>query len=297
MRQVPLHHSLLCGFVSLLVSLDCRNDWKKKSQHLFFVLLFIRQVNQVSQNSASCRICKQLTRLIAMLINHHFKLWDGLNLIFTPFLAAACVLCSSRVKTANNNFLCNWSTTTTIISIMSYQSGGVVPPQPNQQPLQPIPQNGETIPNEMLTDRNKLIQLINQWNENRLDMFALSFPNAVSVPIPAPWRSTSAYSSLSSSSSNLNHNTYYTQDLEFFGVMRFYYQDEGQKVATKCIRVSSTASASDCIGTLIEKFRPDIRMLTAPDYALYEVHENGGNCLIQINHRHRQHVCECQIAI
>lgn len=58
--------------------------------------------------------------------------------------------------------------------------------------------------------------------------------------------------------------------------MRFYFQDAGQKVATKCIRVSSTATTSDVIETLIEKFRPDIRMLSIPEYALYEIHENGG---------------------
>ncbi|XP_023211422.1 phospholipid-transporting ATPase ID-like, partial [Centruroides sculpturatus] len=64
-------------------------------------------------------------------------------------------------------------------------------------------------------------------------------------------------------------------ELEFHGVMRFYFQDAGQKVATKCIRVASSASTQDCIETLIEKFRPDIRMLSVPEYALYEIHENG----------------------
>jgi len=42
--------------------------------------------------------------------------------------------------------------------------------------------------------------------------------------------------------------------------MRFYYQSQdgtnGQKVATKCIRVASTATTKDIIETLIEKFRP-----------------------------------------
>ena len=57
--------------------------------------------------------------------------------------------------------------------------------------------------------------------------------------------------------------------------MRFYFQDAGQKVATKCMRISSTASTSDVITNLIEKFRPDIRMLSVPEYALYEIHENG----------------------
>ncbi|OTF74127.1 hypothetical protein BLA29_010561, partial [Euroglyphus maynei] len=65
------------------------------------------------------------------------------------------------------------------------------------------------------------------------------------------------------------------QDLEFYGVMRFYFQDAGQKVATKCMRISSTASTADVINNLIEKFRPDIRMLSVPEYALYEIHENG----------------------
>lgn len=66
------------------------------------------------------------------------------------------------------------------------------------------------------------------------------------------------------------------QDLEFHGVMRFYFQDSGQKVATKCIRVPSTANSRTVIETLVEKFRPDMRMLSIPEYALYEIHENGG---------------------
>lgn len=58
--------------------------------------------------------------------------------------------------------------------------------------------------------------------------------------------------------------------------MRFFHQDEGSKVSTKCIRVSSTASTRDVLNTLIEKFRPDMRMLSLPEYSLYEVHVNGG---------------------
>jgi len=89
----------------------------------------------------------------------------------------------------------------------------------------------------------ELKNVIKQWNANRLDLFEISEPN---------------------------------EELEFHGVMRFYFQDAGQKVATKCIRVSSTASTNDVIETLIEKFRPDIRMLTLnAEYALYEIHESG----------------------
>jgi afadin len=83
--------------------------------------------------------------------------------------------------------------------------------------------------------------------------------------------------------------------------MRFYYQsqddDSDQKVSTKCIRVSSTATTKDVIETLIEKFRPgmtqddqnlflkdwkpslclpaDLKMLEIPKYNLYEIHESG----------------------
>lgn len=41
---------------------------------------------------------------------------------------------------------------------------------------------------------------------------------------------------------------YKQQNLQFHGVMRFYFQDHGQKVATKCIRVASDATVSDVIG-------------------------------------------------
>ncbi|CAH1117411.1 unnamed protein product [Phaedon cochleariae] len=89
-------------------------------------------------------------------------------------------------------------------------------------------------------EREALRNVINQWNANRLDLFELSEPN---------------------------------EDLEFHGVMRFYFQDSGQKVATKCIRVASDATVDDVIGTLVEKFRPDMRMLSVPSYALFELHE------------------------
>ncbi|XP_037079285.1 LOW QUALITY PROTEIN: afadin-like [Pollicipes pollicipes] len=90
--------------------------------------------------------------------------------------------------------------------------------------------------------RDHLSNVIAQWNANRLDLFELSEPN---------------------------------EQLEFHGVMRFYYQDSGQKVCTKCIRVSSTATASDVIVALAEKFRPDMRMLSTPRFAVYEIHESG----------------------
>ena len=64
--------------------------------------------------------------------------------------------------------------------------------------------------------------------------------------------------------------------------MRFYFQDSGQKIATKCIRVASDATSQAVIETLIEKFRADMRMLSMPEYALYEIHENGGKSLLKM---------------
>ena len=92
-------------------------------------------------------------------------------------------------------------------------------------------------------DRREVIRLISEWNSSRYDLFALSQPN---------------------------------EKLEFHGVMRFYFQDAGEKVSTKCVRVDSTASTDDVIQVLIEKFRPDMKSLSsAKDYAIYEVHADA----------------------
>merc|ERR1719188_1001133 len=87
------------------------------------------------------------------------------------------------------------------------------PPMPSSH-LSPPPQHMMQAPPEpsyaaaerasKMRDYEVLCQIISQWNANRLDLFAL--PN---------------------------------EDLEFNGVMRFYYQSQdqdhtGQKVATKC---------------------------------------------------------------
>ncbi|CAB3408768.1 unnamed protein product [Caenorhabditis bovis] len=94
----------------------------------------------------------------------------------------------------------------------------------------------------MLSEREQLSCLVQQWNENRLDLFHLSYP---------------------------------TEDLEIEGVMRFYFQDGGEKVLTKCVRVSSTATTRAVVDALQEKFLPDLKMLSNDTYSLWEVHENG----------------------
>uniref|UniRef100_G3QXF6 Afadin n=1 Tax=Gorilla gorilla gorilla TaxID=9595 RepID=G3QXF6_GORGO len=84
------------------------------------------------------------------------------------------------------------------------------------------------------------------------------------------------------------HRTWSAQylDLEFHGVMRFYFQDKAAgNFATKCIRVSSTATTQDVIETLAEKFRPDMRMLSSPKYSLYEVHVSGEERRLDIDEK------------
>ncbi|XP_061750135.1 afadin-like [Nerophis ophidion] len=88
-------------------------------------------------------------------------------------------------------------------------------------------------------EREKLSQVIREWNNNRLDLFEISEPD---------------------------------KNLVFQGVMRFYLEESsGENVATKCLRFSSNASAGDVVQTLSEKFRPDMKMLT-DCFSLYEVH-------------------------
>ncbi|KAM9341599.1 afadin [Symphorus nematophorus] len=90
-------------------------------------------------------------------------------------------------------------------------------------------------------EREKLAKVIRQWNNNRLDLFEISQPD---------------------------------ENLEFHGVMRFYFEDHvGGNVATKCLRVCSNSSTHEVIETLSEKFRPDMKMLTS-SCSLYEIHAN-----------------------
>jgi afadin len=101
---------------------------------------------------------------------------------------------------------------------------------------------GATDWTRIMDDRAKLTAVIGEWNENRLDMFAMTAPD---------------------------------EQLEFTGVMRFFYKEAGARAVTKCVRVASSASTLDVIDCLVEKLRPDMRMLTQPQFALYEVFENG----------------------
>ncbi|XP_047467284.1 afadin-like [Mugil cephalus] len=89
--------------------------------------------------------------------------------------------------------------------------------------------------------REKLAKIIQQWNNNRLDLFEITQPD---------------------------------EKLEFHGVMRFYLEDHvGDNVATKCLRVCSNSATREVIETLSEKFRPDMKMLTT-SYSLFEIHKS-----------------------
>lgn len=99
---------------------------------------------------------------------------------------------------------------------------------------------------------NELLNSIRHWNECRVPILKISEPD---------------------------------DNLQFRGAMRFFFQDAGQKVATKCINVGSNDTTKHIIDVLIEKFRPDMRMLSVPDYGLYEIHENGDERLLDANER------------
>lgn len=99
---------------------------------------------------------------------------------------------------------------------------------------------------------NEVLRSIEHWNEYRVPILRISNPD---------------------------------KDLNFFGAMRFYFQDSGQKVATKCVKVTSADTTKDVIDVLIEKFRPDMRMLSVPEYGLYEIHENGDERKLALDER------------
>lgn len=139
--------------------------------------------------------------------------------------------------------------------------------------------------NKKMLDREAVRSVIQQWNANRLDLFALSEPDEVCTHHSTDL-STDTQSNPRSGAPKLNckcifywkfirfntcpflfivrfvHPFYFfvclfffhllssclPQNLLFHGVMRFYFQDAGQKVATKCIRVASDATVIDVIG-------------------------------------------------
>ena len=67
--------------------------------------------------------------------------------------------------------------------------------------------------------------------------------------------------------------------MEYDGAVRFYFQDSTTAFVTKCVRISSTATTSDVVSNLVSKFRGDMRMLSKPDYKLYEAHQGEGKYL------------------
>ncbi|KAM3173008.1 hypothetical protein ACTXT7_013388 [Hymenolepis weldensis] len=80
---------------------------------------------------------------------------------------------------------------------------------------------------------------IDEWNRNALELFRISEPD---------------------------------ENEEFFGVVRFYFYGPNNKYYSKCVRISSNATARHLVNVLVEKFHPDLRLLKSGRYALYEYH-------------------------
>lgn len=106
-----------------------------------------------------------------------------------------------------------------------------------------------------MLEREALRSVIQQWNANRLDLFELSEPDEVRTLIKL---------FLNAHVSNFVVVSV-IQNLQFHGVMRFYFQDHGQKVATKCIRVASDATVSDVIG-ITTVSHPSKNPITKPNF-------------------------------
>ena len=130
-------------------------------------------------------------------------------------------------------------------------------------------------------EREYLLKLIFEWNASRLDIFEISQPDEVSLQVEL--FTIGADDRLIQLNFRTIHYRWISwfrlQNLEYKGVMRFFFQDSGTKdtkVATKCVRVSNKDTTDDVLKVLVEKFRPDMKMLTNPEYRLYEVHPNGG---------------------
>uniref|UniRef100_A0A0X3PXU4 Afadin n=1 Tax=Schistocephalus solidus TaxID=70667 RepID=A0A0X3PXU4_SCHSO len=91
----------------------------------------------------------------------------------------------------------------------------------------------------MNCSREQLLELIEEWNASRLDLFHLSIPD---------------------------------DSMEFRGVMRFFFEDAGKRYQTKCLRVSSTSKAIEIVQQLLEKFQPILGNRRKCDYGLFEHH-------------------------
>ena len=97
-------------------------------------------------------------------------------------------------------------------------------------------------------ERARLSEIISKWNQERFSLFEISLPN---------------------------------QALEFSGVIRFFSRDSKGPFNSKCIQVSSKDTCQHLIEILVEKFRPDMKMLSNPqEFSLCEIFPNGERRLL-----------------
>ena len=94
----------------------------------------------------------------------------------------------------------------------------------------------------------RLSEIISKWNQERFSLFEISLPN---------------------------------ENLEFFGVVRFFHRDPKGPLNSKCIKVSSADTCLQVTEVLVEKFRSDMKMLSNPeDFFLWEIFPNGERRLL-----------------
>ncbi|KAJ7394255.1 Mllt4p [Desmophyllum pertusum] len=65
------------------------------------------------------------------------------------------------------------------------------------------------------------------------------------------------------------------EDLEYRGVMRFFFQDAGANMAQKCVRVTSGEKCGGCHKNPGRKISPGYENAFESNYSLYEFYQHG----------------------
>ncbi|KAL9987631.1 hypothetical protein ACROYT_G001973 [Oculina patagonica] len=90
-------------------------------------------------------------------------------------------------------------------------------------------------------EREYLQESIAEWNASHIEIFEISEPN---------------------------------EDLEYSGVVPFFFQDARKKMCADLRYIGSVQTAEDITKTLVKQFCFDMTMLFNPNYSIYEVHPN-----------------------
>ncbi|KAL3311402.1 hypothetical protein Ciccas_010017 [Cichlidogyrus casuarinus] len=120
----------------------------------------------------------------------------------------------------------------------------------------------------MIAKRAELISKIEEWNAVRIELFGLSIPDEVSDDLSLE---------IDQMPMQILKPDLIIQNLIFHGVMRFFYLGNEGKYQTKCLRISSSTTATEIVDQLVQKFHPGGCDLPTDSFALYEHLPTGGS--------------------